>query len=210
MAALNAAHAKALRTYTSRSEWLTISDGNASGEITNVYHCFVARANFLVDDVSQPMISPDLEKPMHILRRNFEFLKRTLSTASYRRVWRKALDKIQDQLWFDVISRHTFSKTGASQFGRDVAYITSLVDSFIPHGSVALDKLSEGVRLLTLPVDAGTSEEGAQTIMTLEEAYDRVFTDNDAARAALAELKMDGLTPQDARTVLQRRIENQA
>lgn len=83
-----------------------------------------------------------------------------------------------------------------------------MVDRFIPHGSATLDSLAEGVRLLNLPAEAAIVEEGTQAEMTLKEASDRVFTDNDEARAVLEELRLDALTPANARLILQRRVEN--
>ena len=145
---------------------------------------------------------------MLILRSNLEFLIKAVSTACYRRIWREALGKIQDLLWHDVLVRQTFSTFGAAQFARDVAAVFALVDRFIPHGSAAMNALSEGVRLLNLPAEVKASEEGEQAGLTLKEASDRVFTDNDEARAVLEELQLQALTPANARLILQKRIEN--
>jgi hypothetical protein len=58
------------------------------------------------------------------------------------------------------------------------------------------------MRLLNLPVE---SEGGG---LTLKQASDRVFVDNDEARKVLEELQLESLTPQNARYILQRRVEN--
>jgi hypothetical protein len=160
------------------------------------------------DDPSQLTISPELDQPLLVLRRNLEFLVKAVSTACYRRIWREALGKVQDQLWHDVLVRQTFSTFGAAQFARDVAAIFALIDRFIPHGSAALETLSEGVRLLNLPAEAEAAVEGGEAGMTLKEASDRVFVDNDEARAVLEELQLQALTPANARLILQKRVEN--
>ncbi|KAK0385473.1 hypothetical protein NLU13_7949 [Sarocladium strictum] len=188
--ALDGAHSKALRGYVNRVQWTTIGD------------------SALLDDPSSLTISPELDQPLHIIRRNFEFLIKAVSTASYRRIWREALGKIQDQLWHDVLVRQTFSTFGAAQFARDVTAIFALVDRFIPHGSVAMDTLAEGVRLLNLPAEIGSPDDGGKAQLTLKEASDRVFTDNDEARAVLEVLQLQALTPANARLILQKRVEN--
>lgn len=63
--------------------------------------------------------------------------------------------------------------------------------------------LQDGMRLLNLPVESDGGD------LTLKEASDRVFMDNDEARRVLEELQLDALTqPQNARYILQRRVEN--
>lgn len=78
--------------------------------------------------------------------------------------------------------------------------------------------LHDGMRLLNLPVEARKASdqsgdgEGAEAVIshgiTLKEASDRVFVDNDEARKVLEELQLEALTPQNARQILQRRAEN--
>lgn len=62
-----------------------------------------------------------------------------------------------------------------------------------------MDALRDGTVLLSLP---------AEGTMTLKEASDRAFTDNEEARGVLEELGLTALTPVSARKVLQRRVEN--
>lgn len=74
------------------------------------------------------------------------------------------------------------------------------------------------MRLLNLPVESRRSssqdDEGTKSAatngsgLTLKEASDRVFIDNDEARKVLEELQLESLTPQNARYILQRRVEN--
>lgn len=144
---------------------------------------------------------------MSTLKRNLEFLGRALSAASFRRVWRDALEKLQDLLWTSILTRQTFTTLGAAQFAHDCASVFSLVDRFIPNGSAALESLREGLVLLNLPATATAESEDAVAI-TLKQASDRAFTDNDEARAVLEELQLVALTPLNARQILQRRVES--
>lgn len=180
--ALVESHSKAFRAYCTRVQWTTVGD------------------TAVLDDLT---ITPELDEPLRILRRNFDFLAKTLSTAAFRRVWRDALSKLQDLLWNDVLLRHSFTAYGAAQFHRDGTAISALIEHYITGGSSSLDSLHEGLRLLNLPVEA--SEEGA---LTLKEGSDRVFTDNDAARKVLEELELEALSPPVARKILLRRVEN--
>ncbi|KAH8706717.1 TIP-1 family-domain-containing protein [Ilyonectria robusta] len=180
--ALVESHSKAFRAYCTRVQWTTVGD------------------TAVLDDLT---ITPELDEPLRILRRNFDFLAKALSTAAFRRVWRDALSKLQDLLWNDVLLRHSFTAYGAAQFHRDGTAISTLIEHYITGGSSALDSLHEGLRLLNLPVEA--SEEGA---LTLKEGSDRVFTDNDAARKVLEELELEALSPPVARKILLRRVEN--
>jgi hypothetical protein len=87
--------------------------------------------------------------------------------------------------------------------------LCTLVEMSIPGGSAVFSNLMEGIRLLRLPVSQQESEaKGASTGMTLKHASDRVFTDNAKAKAVLEELGIEGLTPANARHILQRRVEN--
>ncbi|KAL7810085.1 TIP-1 family domain-containing protein [Trichoderma aethiopicum] len=182
--ALVESHSKALRAYTHNVQWTTVGESATP------------------DDSSALSITPELDEPLSVLKRNLEFLGKALSAASYRRVWRDALDKLQDLLWSSVLTRQTFTTLGAAQFAHDCASIFSLVDRYIPNGSAALEALREGLVLLNLP--AAAEGEG----MTLKQASDRAFRDNDEARRVLEELELVALTPLNARQILQRRVEN--
>ncbi|KAL6870556.1 TIP-1 family domain-containing protein [Trichoderma novae-zelandiae] len=182
--ALVESHSKALRAYTHNVQWTTVGE------------------RVTPDDSSALSITPELDEPLGVLKRNLEFLAKALSAASFRRVWRDALDKLQDLLWHSVLTRQTFTTLGAAQFAHDCASIFSLVDRFIPNGSAALESLREGLVLLNLP--AAAEGEG----MTLKQASDRAFRDNDEARRVLEELELVVLTPLNARQILQKRVEN--
>lgn len=96
----------------------------------------------------------------------------------------------------------SFTTLGAAQFARDLDTISSLVDRHIPDGSAALGTLQDGSRLLNLPLE---TSDGA---VSLQQASDRVFTDNSEAKKLLAELGLESLTPANGRKILQRRVEN--
>ncbi|KAI0409272.1 RINT-1 family protein [Xylaria palmicola] len=183
VSALVDSHQKVFRPYLGQPQWTTIS---------NDAHI----------DPSQLAITAELDEPLKILKRNLTFLASALSTAVYRRIWRAALEKLQDMLWGDVLMRQNFTTLGAAQLVRDLQAIFSLVDRHIPDGSAIMSALQDGAELLNLPVDSRNSA------ITLQQATDRVFTDNAEAKKTLAELGLDSLTPPVARKILQRRIEN--
>lgn len=75
-----------------------------------------------------------------------------------------------------------------------------------------MESLREGLQLLNLPTDTKTTADAngdaTELSLTLKEASDRAFTNNDEARQVLNELKLEALTPVNARYILQRRVEN--
>ncbi|KXH68727.1 RINT-1 family protein [Colletotrichum salicis] len=182
--ALADSHYKAFRAYATRTHWTTISDGGS--EI----------------DPSQLAVTPELDEPLRILKRNFDFLLKAIGTAAFRRTWRSALDKLQDLLWGEVLMRQSFTAFGAAQFTRDVNAIFSLVERYIQNGVGSLGSLFDALKLLNLP------NEPQEGTLSLKDATDRVFTDNTEAKKLLEELDIDTLTPANARHILQRRVEN--
>ncbi|KAH7249766.1 TIP-1 family-domain-containing protein [Fusarium redolens] len=185
--ALVESHNKAFRAYTTRVQWTTVGETAILGKSAS-------------DELA---ITPELDEPLRILQRNFDFLIKALSTAVFRRVYREALVKLQDHLWQSVLMRQSFTTYGATQFRRDGAALVSVIERYIPNGSSVVDSLTEGMQLLSLPVEAGEASG-----LTLKETSDRVFTDNEEARKVLEELHLESLSPQAARNILQRRVEN--
>ncbi|KAI0599764.1 RINT-1 family protein [Biscogniauxia sp. FL1348] len=183
VSALIDSHQKAFRPYLTKPQWTTIS----------------SEPNF---DPSQLAVTAELDEPLRILKRNLTFLASVLSTAVYRRIWREAIEKLQDMLWADVLMRQNFTTLGAAQFVRDLQAIVSLIDRSIPDGSLTMGTIQDGAQLLSLPLEA---ENGG---VTLQQASDRIFTDNTEAKLILADLGLDSLTPAHARKILQRRVEN--
>ncbi|WZH46397.1 TIP-1 family-domain-containing protein [Fusarium acuminatum] len=197
--ALVESHNKAFRAYTTRVQWTTVGETAIVGKSAPVIG-FTTLSDITTDELA---ITPELDEPLRILQRNFDFLVKALSTAAFRRVWREALIKLQDHLWQTVLMRQSFTTYGATQFRRDGVALVAVVERYIPNGSSVLDSLTEGMQLLSLPVETG--EAGG---LTLKEASDRVFTDNEEARKVLEELHLEELSPQSARNILQRRVEN--
>ncbi|KAL8404544.1 hypothetical protein RB594_009409 [Gaeumannomyces avenae] len=187
------AHYTAFRPYLRLGQWTTISDDPSQA------------------DPSQLAISPELDEPLRIIKRNLDFLHRALSTAAFRRVWREALDKLNDALWDGVLMGHSFTAFGAAQFARDVQAVVSLVERYIPDGSAMLLSVQEGIRLLSLPLDAPEYADGSttrgQSVITLRQANDRILMDEADARKLLEELGVEMLTLANARHILQRRVE---
>ncbi len=105
-------------------------------------------------------------------------------------------------LWGEVLLRQNFTTLGAAQFVRDLQAVFSLVDRHLPDGSLIMGTLQDGAQLLNLPIESSTGG------ITLQQATDRVFTDNMEAKKTLAELDLESLTPTNARKILQRRVEN--
>lgn len=156
-------------------------------------------------DPSQLSITAELDLPLSKLKENFDFLYRALSSASYRRVWHRALSKLQDLLWHSVLMKHHFTTLGAAQFTHDGQALAAVIERHLSDGSSALEELREAMELLRLPV---ALPEGVAEGLTLRQASERAFSDNDAARALLEEMQLQSLTPVNARHVLQRRVEN--
>ncbi|RYP74974.1 hypothetical protein DL771_002622 [Monosporascus sp. 5C6A] len=182
--ALIRSHQQAFRPYLVKPQWSSINGDTSTDPI-------------------QSTVSPALDEPLRILKRNLQFLGAALSTAVYRRIWREALENLQEMLWTDVLMKHSFTTLGAGQFVCDLQAIASLVDRHITDGSVALGMLEEGARILSLPLEADSGT------MSLQQACDRFFTDNTEAKKALEELGIETLTPANARNIVQKRVEYQ-
>lgn len=196
---------KAFAAYLKRPQWSTISDEPTSGE---AYYQLAPTA-----ELGEPLtVSIHLNQgykhsltETQVLKRDLDFLSHALGTAVFRRIWREALEELNNMLWSDVLMANKFAASGAAQFRRDVDAISSVVERYIPDGSIALESIKEALHLLNLPVEA--PEENSNT-MTLKNAVDRVFTDNTEAKKVLEELDIECLSPPHARQILQRRVEN--
>ncbi|KAJ2974505.1 hypothetical protein NQ176_g6019 [Zarea fungicola] len=177
---LSDAHFKAFRAYLQRPQWTTVGDADTL-------------------DPSQLSITAELDLPLSKLKEHFDFLYRALSSASYRRVWHRALVKLQDLLWNGVLMKHSFTTLGATQFAYDGQALAAVIERHLSGGSAALAELREALELLRLPVALPT-EEGDDS----QGPEDR----KDAARKLLEDMGLQSLTPVNARQVLQRRVEN--
>ncbi len=121
-------------------------------------------------------------------------------------MWHGALGKLQDLLWHGVLMKHHFTTLGAVQFAHDGQALAAVLERHLPGASSALEELREAMELLRLPITL--PEDGSGGSVTLRQASERAFADNDAARALLEEMQLQSLTPVNARHVLQRRVEN--
>ncbi|KAJ5799641.1 uncharacterized protein N7518_001709 [Penicillium psychrosexuale] len=166
------------------------------------------------DSISLPPTS-DLAPAMRVLSAQLSFLSRALGTAPLRRVSRQLLLSIQSYIWDSVLTKHTFSETGATQLASDVDYLCHVVDSALGASSQVeislrtIKKLNEGLRILCLSTakqegDVSTKEDVPLRLWDVEK---RLFRDNESARAVLAELEIDSLSEAEARSVLERRVE---
>ncbi|KIH89022.1 hypothetical protein SPBR_06608 [Sporothrix brasiliensis 5110] len=202
-------HRKAFRPYVLRTQWTTVA-GNGRGSIddSSDASATVSGAGAVISPADLA-ITPELDEPLRIIRRNLEFLARALGTVPLRRVVRGAFEKLQDHLWGDVLMANKFTTLGAAQFARDISAVVSTVERQVPLGSTALEGLREGVALLNLPVSvpADASSDDRASI-TLQQANDRMFVDNTEAKKLLQELQLTTLTPSTGRNIIQRRIES--
>ncbi|CAK7236135.1 hypothetical protein SBRCBS47491_009533 [Sporothrix bragantina] len=200
-------HRKAFRPYALRTHWTTVAGSGGSGSGSDD-----STSNSATVNPADLAITPELDEPLRIIQRNLAFLVRALGTVPLRRIVRGALEKLQDHLWGDVLMANKFTTLGAAQFARDVSAVATTVERLVPLGSTALEGLREGVTLLNLPVSVpaaadGEEESDAKSKITLQQANDRIFTDNTEAKKLLHELQLTTLTPPTGRNIIQRRIE---
>ncbi|KOS46061.1 hypothetical protein ACN38_g2974 [Penicillium nordicum] len=186
----------ALKPYSRVSTWATLSTPSATA-------------------TASPL-SPtsDLAHAMRVLSTQLSFLSRALGTAPLRRVSRQLLLSVQSYIWDSVLTKHTFSETGAAQLASDVDHLCHVVDSALGASSQAgislqtIKRLSEGLHILCL----STAEQGdisakEDVPLRLWDVEKRLFRDNESARGVLAELEIDSLSEAEARSVLERRAE---
>jgi RAD50-interacting protein 1 len=132
------------------------------------------------------------------------FLHKALGAASFRRIWRDALNTLQDLLWNDILMRERFTTLGAAQFLRDLTALWTIIDNHIvdaPSSALGMPKLREAASLLNLPIVARDG------VMSLSIAYERVFSNNTEAKRVIDELGFSTISHQEARRILQRRVE---
>ncbi|KAL8831652.1 MAG: hypothetical protein Q9170_005206 [Blastenia crenularia] len=171
----------------------------------------------------QLAISAELDGAIQLLQSYLSFLASTLAQAPLRRVTRQVSLNVQAILWDQVLMRHTFSRTGAKQFERDVHGLWEVVDRYVGlgQGEMGMRRLKEGVLLLRLrnkgsakpgweAVENRVDEEPAQgeaLKLTSMEVEDRLFRSNESGREVLEELGLEVLTEGQARSVLERRVD---
>ena len=156
----------------------------------------------------------DLSHAMRVLSTQLSFLSRALGTAPLRRVSRQLLLSVQSYIWDSILTKHTFSETGAAQLASDVDHLCHVVDSALGASGQAgislqtIKRLSEGLRILCLST-AGQGDVSAKEDVPLRlwDVEKMLFRDNESARGVLAELEIDSLSEAEARSVLERRVE---
>lgn len=113
----------------------------------------------------------ELDPLLTYLTGNLGFLSRALAPAPLRRIARAVLATISLAFWDNILSRHRFSTSGASQLKADLAAICRVVDREVGSGvaEVGLRKCLEGAQLIGLPVKSGKSRTSAQDQATSAE-----------------------------------------
>lgn len=152
-------------------------------------------------DRGDSTISPEIVPAVATLNSFLDFLSKTVATAVFRRVFRKLGTGIQDWMWDYVITRNQFSSAGGSQFSSDINEIWKTCSRYVEEPTASMRKLKDTCVLLTLPTAPAEGSIG------LKEVSGPVFENNDKARDTLSRLGLANLSVNDARTVLQRRVE---
>ncbi len=117
--------------------------------------------------------TPTLETTLQLLSDFLSFLFKLLAPVPLRRITRQLCLAIQRYIWDHLLTRHSFSASGAEQLRCDVQAIQRVIDSCINHPGEAargMRRLNEGIRLLGLPIKpsttpktpAGTTEEDTE------------------------------------------------
>jgi hypothetical protein len=136
------------------------------------------------------------------LKEKMVFLQKTLAEAPFRRVWREALDTLQDLLFNEVLLKQDFTTLGSLRFAADVAAIHSVVDSVLTRGNpMIMPKLKESAALLSLPTHA---EEDRHP---LSEVVQEMYASSLQATDCLENLGIVYLTNGEGRLILARRVE---
>ncbi|KAJ5683743.1 uncharacterized protein N7477_000088 [Penicillium maclennaniae] len=183
----------AMKPYSRLATWATLSTPSASAT------------------PSPLSMTSEMAHAMRTLSSQLSFLSRALGVAPLRRVTRQVLLSIQTYVWDNVITRNTFSSTGAAQLASDVEHLCSVADTALgAAGQVGgslrtMKKLGDVLRILNL--SAATEQTDKEASLGLWDVEKRLFKDNESARAVLADLEIDGLSEAEARSVLERRVE---
>ncbi|KAK8022638.1 hypothetical protein PG993_013405 [Apiospora rasikravindrae] len=199
--ALVESHQTAFRPYLSKPQWSIVSSEASV-------------------DPSQLAVTAELDEPLRIMKRNLTFLASALSTAVSKRVWREALESLQETLWSNVLLRQKLHHARRRAVPARRPGRPGPRGPPHPRGVRGLGAARGGARLLSLPpvVEGGeettdgdnekNSNGKGNGGFSLKEISDRLFTDNAEARRALEDLGIQTLDPASARRILQRRVEN--
>ena len=190
---------ESLRPYGRISSWSTLTSESATS--------------------SSLGITAELAPAIEQLSSYLSFLSKVLAEAPLHRISQHVLLCIQSFLWDNILMRNRFAASGAAQFARDMSWIWETLDRYlgVGQGETGMEKLSEAVSLLTIPVssdqesprspgqlqDVGDNPDG----LNIWQVESRIFASNESAREVLEELGLDILTESEARNVLGRRVE---
>ena len=99
------------------------------------------------------IVSPELTQTLHILDSQLGFLAAILSKAPLRRITRQLCSALEAYVWRYIVTRKTFSASGALTFQADVQAIWKVVDEHVGSriGENSMQRLRAGIVLLSLP-----------------------------------------------------------
>lgn len=132
------------------------------------------------------------------------FLYRTLPAPAFLRIWRQALGFLEEVFWRDVLLKQDFTTLGAARLAADFRALQSLIGQYSnldAHSVLSMPRLAEGIALLNLPVECEDPK------LSLMGVTNRVFAGSNECEEALNDLGLEYLTNQQARSILQKRME---
>jgi RAD50-interacting protein 1 len=201
------------KQYLTKPQWTTIGDVPSSGKQlqSSFFECPLTRekAQISLSQLSSTyhfkfvlpriLLTLSLLIVFQTLGQYLAFLHKAIAFSSFKRIWRRCFETLQDLLFNDILLKQDFTTLGAARLMQDLAAIQNVVNLYVSYGVDS--KLMEGIALLNLPLEA---KEGQ---VTLKEASQEMFTTNAQAEALLQRLGMTRLSNYEARSVLQRRVE---
>ena len=183
---------EALRPYSRINPWSSLSSDSSS-------------------EPSSLALTAELDATVRLLDNTLSFLSKVLAQAPLRRLARQLALAMQTFLWDSILSRHSFSSSGAAQLTRDIETLWNVMDRYLGQGQGAMGmrKLREALILLTLPIataESGASKQVREDI-DLRGVERKLFKSNESGREILEELGLEILSESEARNVVQKRIE---
>lgn len=168
-------------------------------------------------DSKNPAVpSLDLAPALRTLSTELAFISRVLAVAPRRRVTHKLLLAVQTYVWDNILMRNTFSTLGAAQLKLDIENICSTVDITIgvagnEASSIStIQKLKDALGLLNLKITPKREPSESSVVpseLGLWDVEKQLFADNESARNVLLVLGIETLTEQEARSVMEKRVE---
>ena len=161
----------------------------------------------------------ELDALLNTLTTHFGFLAKALAPVPLRQVARTAVQTVDQQIFEQVILRHSFSAPGAVQLGADLAAVKVVLQKHVGGGVAesGFARLDEAIGLLRIPArgsrNAQEEEEHEKDADEMKwglwEVEKRLFqSGGEEAKAFLVdELSIERLSVADARKVLARKVE---